>query len=69
MRDLPIHHTQIEIGSGDDYTDFEYHVRPTLDFCGQILSRGSRLQVLKPQLLADKICQMLADALKKYTSK
>lgn len=66
LHDLPIHHSQVEIGSGEGYTDFECYVRPTLDFCGQILSRGSRLQVLKPQSLADKIHQMLADALKNY---
>ena len=69
LRDLPIHQSQVEIGSGDGYTDFECHVRPTLDFCGQILSRGCRLQVLKPQSLADKIHQMLADALKNYEKK
>ena len=69
LRDLPIHHTQVEIGSGNGYSDFEYYVRPTLDFCGQILSRGNRLQVLKPQSLADKICQMLADSLKNYEQK
>ena len=66
MRDLPVHHSQVEIGSGDSYTDFECYVRPTLDFCGFILSRGNRLQVLKPQSLADKIRQMLADALRNY---
>ena len=66
MRDLPVHHSQMEIGSGDGYTDFECYVRPTLDFCGYILSRGNRLQVLKPQSLVDKIHQMLADSLKNY---
>jgi hypothetical protein len=66
LRDLPAHHSQVEIGSGDGYTDFEYYVRPTLDFCGYILSRGNRLQVLKPQSLVDKIHKMLADALKNY---
>lgn len=45
---------------------FRYYVRPTLDFCGYILSRGNRLQVLKPQSLVDKIHKMLADALKNY---
>lgn len=66
LRDLPVHHSQMEIGSGDGYTDFECYVRPTLDFCGYILSRGNRLQVLKPQSLIDKIHQMLVDALKNY---
>ena len=66
LRDLPVHHSQMEIGSGDGYTDFECYVRPTLDLCGFILSRGNRLQVLKPQSLAGKIRQMLADALRNY---
>ena len=66
LRDLPVHQSQMEIGSGDGYTDFECYVRPTLDFCGYILSRGNRLQVLKPQSLVDKIHQMLADALRNY---
>ena len=66
LRDLPVHHSQMEIGRGDGYTDFECYIRPTLDLCGFILSRGNRLQVLKPQSLADKIRQMLADALRNY---
>lgn len=66
LRDLPVHHSQMEISSGDGYTDFECYVRPTLDLCGFILSRGNRLQVLKPQSLAGKIRQMLADALRNY---
>jgi len=69
LRDLPIHHTQMEIGNGKGYADFECYVRPTLDFCGQILSRGNRLQVIKPKSLANKIHQMLADALKNYEQK
>lgn len=69
LRDLPIHHSQMEISRGDGYTDFECYVRPTLDLCGQILSRGNRLQVLKPQSLVDKIHKMLADALKNYEQK
>lgn len=69
LRDLPIHQSQVEIGGGDGYTDFEYHVSPTLDFCGQILSRGGRLKVLSPESLATKIQQMLASALKNYAEK
>ena len=69
LRDLPVHHSLVEIGSGEGYTDFECYVRPTLDFCGYILSRGNRLQVLKPQSLVAQIQQMLADALKNYEKK
>ena len=69
LRDLPIHHSQVEINCSNGYSDYEYSLRPTLDFCGQILSRGNRLQVIKPQSLVDKIHQMLADALKNYEQK
>ena len=69
LRDLPIHHSQVEINCSNGYSDYEYYLRPTLDFCGQILSRGNRLQVIKPQSLVDKIHQMLADALKNYEQK
>lgn len=62
LRDLPLHHSQHEISGTNDYTDFELYLRPTLDFQGQILSRGSRLMVLSPQSLADNIRQTLLEA-------
>ena len=31
VRDLPIHKSQREIGQGEDYTDFELFMRPTID--------------------------------------
>ncbi|MBR1556281.1 MAG: WYL domain-containing protein [Prevotella sp.] len=61
LRDLPIHKTQREIAHTDDYTDFELYLRPTLDLQGQILSRGSRLKVLSPKSLAEKISRTLEE--------
>ena len=66
LRDLPLHHSQREIASTEDYTDFELYLRPTLDLQGQILSRGCRLKVLSPQSLADKISQTLQEAVALY---
>ena len=66
LRDLPLHHSQCEIASTEDYTDFELYLRPTLDLQGQILSRGCRLKVLSPQSLADKISQILQEAVALY---
>ena len=31
LHDLPLHHSQKAIGQGENYTDFEYYVRPTYD--------------------------------------
>ena len=66
LHDLPLHHSQKAIGQGENYTDFEYYVRPTYDFCGHILSLGNQLKVIYPQTLADRIIQMAIDTLKMY---
>ena len=68
LRDLPLHHTQKEIqtAEGQDFADFELHLRPTTDFKGQLLSRGAWLKVLEPQWLADEMRQWHEDAAKIY---
>lgn len=62
MRDVPIHHTQQVIRTGDDYTDFELTVRPTSDFKAHLLSRGRWLKVLHPTALAEEIRQLHLEA-------
>lgn len=69
VRDLPLHHSQHEIGRGENYTDFELFMRPTIDFSSHILSRGSQIQVLSPQWLADEIRDMHLEAAKMYQKK
>lgn len=32
LRDLPMHHSQIEVATEDDYSYFEFTLRPTPDF-------------------------------------
>ena len=66
LNDLPLHHSQKVIGRGENYTDFEYYIRPTIDFCGHILSLADQLKVICPQSLADKIKQMAMDTLEMY---
>lgn len=57
LRDLPFHHSQREIASGEDWTDFEYWLRISNDFYTPLLSRGPNIKVLQPQWLADEIRQ------------
>lgn len=66
LRDLPIHASQKEIVSEETYSDFELSLRPTLDFKGYIVSRGSRIKVLKPEWLADEICRMHQESIQLY---
>jgi len=69
MQDLPLHSSQKIIGEGEDYADFEMRLRPTIDFCGMLQSRGSLIKVLEPQWLADEIRTMHLDAAQLYEEK
>ena len=66
MRDLPWHSTQREIAQGENYADFEFRLRPTMDFSNHILSRGSLVKVLEPEWLAEEICNMHLDGASLY---
>ena len=66
LRDLPIHKSQYEIGRGENFADFEFYLRPTIDFSGHLLSRGSLIKVLQPQWLADEIHDMHQEAAAMY---
>ena len=66
LRDLPLHHTQREIATEDDYSDFEIFMRPTFDFSSHLLSRGIMLKVIEPQWLADEVRDMHLQAAEMY---
>ena len=65
-RDLPLHHSQKEIGEGDGYADFEYNLCPTFDFKNKVLSYAGRVKVLEPQWLADEIREAHRMAVERY---
>ena len=66
MRDLPLHHTQREIGQGEDYTDFELTLRPTADFFTPLLSRGRFIKVLEPEWVAEDVAWAHREAARLY---
>ena len=68
IRDLPIHKTQREIGRGEDYTDYELFMRPTIDLSGHILSRSNQIKVIEPKWLAEEIRNMHLQAAMMYES-
>lgn len=69
LRDLPLHHSQRELTTTEDYTDFELRLRPTSDFKAKLLSRGQWLQVVEPQTLADEMVEWLRKTLERYEGK
>ena len=66
LRDLPIHSSQREVGHGENFSDFELTMRPTIDLSAHLLSRGSQMKVLSPTWLADEIHDMHQEAAAMY---
>lgn len=62
LRSLPLHHSQNEIKTNEEYSIFELTLRPTYDFLQEILRNGEDVEVLEPLWLrkemADKIKRM-----------
>lgn len=66
LRDLPLHHSQRELQSTNDYTDFELFLRPTADFKANLLSRGQWVEVREPLSLKDELIEWHKNAIKRY---
>ena len=66
LRTLPLHHSQRELASTPDYTDFSFDIRPTSDFLGQLLSHGAGIEVREPQELRKKMRGLIEENLKRY---
>lgn len=66
LRDLPLHHSQVEIATAEGYSDFEFTLRPTPDFYTLLLSKGPLIKVLSPKWLADEIKKQHLEAAKLY---
>lgn len=62
LRDLPLHHSQRELETGEDYVDFELRLHPTSDFLAQILSRGRWVKIISPEYIAQKIRNLHREA-------
>jgi hypothetical protein len=67
LRSLPLHHSQQEVEEGEDYSVFEWRLRPSFDFKQAILAMGANVEVLEPLSLRDEIKSTLNNMLRKYT--
>lgn len=66
LRALPLHHTQKEIAKMDDYSIFEYILRPTYDFKQELLSHGDDIEVLSPAWLREEIKKIAGRMYRRY---
>ena len=55
FKSLPLHSSQREIETGDNYTIFAYNLVPTYDFKQEILHKGQKVAVLSPESFRDQI--------------
>lgn len=66
LRTLPLHASQKELQSTEEYTDFSLDIRPTADFINTLLSHSDGLEVLEPADLRLKIREILTRTLNRY---
>ena len=66
LRDLPLHHSQHEIQSTDEYSDFELRLKITSDFKSKLLSRGEWIEILEPKALVEEIVEWHQKAIDRY---
>ena len=64
---LPLHHSQKEIETTDEYSVFEYKIAPTFDFEQEILSHGSAVKVLEPSGLREWVAEEVTRMSRLYT--
>ena len=66
FRTLPLHHTQDEVETTDNYSVFSYLLVPTYELRQEILSHGSDVEVLSPASLREQIKEEIAEMHKLY---
>lgn len=69
LRTLPLHESQREIGSDDESTLFEYHLKPTFDFYQLVLAQGDQVEVLEPDPVREEMRNFAQNMLDYYTEK
>ena len=69
LRTLPLHHSQKELRSTPEYADFEFYLRPTLDFRQELFSQGDEVEVLEPATFREEMMETTRRILKRYREK
>ena len=66
LRTLPWHASQKEVHTTDEYSEFEFFLRPTFDFRQEILSQGNEVEVLEPASFRQEVMEALQSAMRRY---
>lgn len=65
-KSLPLHSSQREIETTDEYSVFEYNLVPTYDFIQEVLSKGPFVEVLAPAKFRDLVHAYTKAMLNRY---
>lgn len=68
LRTNPLHESQQEIERKKNYSIFFFYLKPTMDFCRDILSFGSAMEVMNPTSLRSSIMQEARHVVKKNSA-
>lgn len=66
VRALPIHESQHEIESNDEYTLFEYDIVPCFNLYQQLLWHREKLEIVEPQSMRDEMAKIVEDLASHY---
>lgn len=66
LRALPLHHSQKEIETSDNYAVFEYLIRPTYDFYQELLMHACDIEVLSPKAVRDNMKSFIEEMSRQY---
>ena len=66
LRSLPLHHSQKEVETNEDFSIFTYQLCIERDFISEILSNGTDIEVLEPQSLREEVSATIRKMLGKY---
>ena len=67
FRTLPLHPSQKEVETTDEYSVFTCFVIPTYEFCQEILSHGANVEILSPASLRNQMKVEIEKMNKLYT--
>lgn len=63
LRNLPLHESQFEIESRNDYSIYEYNLRPNYELEQELMRLSDQISILEPEWLRQKMAQRLQKAL------
>ena len=66
LQDLPLHPSQVFLGSEGDFCLFALRVIPNPNFIMELVKHGGRLEILEPASLREQVKQEFRNALKLY---